>query len=152
MSGCLCTLSRPCPMSLTDPKDVDAVVLNSLTTWASLRVWYKVLTFQQAILVFFSFKESTVGVSTPCRVWLTSVIRPVPWLVSSPLPPMIVSLTLVSVTINFLRDGVVSPMPNLHLLPGLGTSSMYSDWTGYTQAELQQVKNIPKLPGVLRIH
>ena len=67
---------------------------NSLTTWASLPVWYKVLTFPQAILVFsFGFKESTVGVSTPCRV-----ICSVPWLVSSPLQPMIVPLTLVSVT------------------------------------------------------
>ena len=38
---------------------------------------------------------------------------------------MIVSLALVSVTIIFLRDGVVSPMPNPPLLPGLGTGWIY---------------------------
>ena len=37
---------------------------------------------------------------------------------------------------NFLRDGVVSPMPNPPLLPGLGTGWIYPDWTGYTQAVL----------------
>ena len=62
--------------------------------------------------------------------------------VSSPSPPMIVSLTLVSITINFSRGGIVSPMPSPPLLPRLGTGWIYQDRTGFTKAESIKLRGI----------
>ena len=79
---------------------------SSLTTWPRLPVRYKAFTFQQDISVpSFGFKQSTVGVSAPRRVWLTSVICPFSWLVSSSSSPMIVSGTSVSARMHFFFTG-----------------------------------------------
>ena len=104
---------------------------SSLTTWPRLPVRYKAFTFQQDISVpSFGFKQSTVGLSAPRRVWLTSVICPFPWLVSSSSSPMIVSGTSVSARIHFFYGmGLLATSPIFLFYPGLGTA-------GYTHTGL----------------
>jgi len=78
-------------------------------------------------------KESTVGESTPCRVWLTSVICP--------------HLTTNDCSSDvgfrnnfFYRMGLLAPYPTLLFYPGLGPA-------GYTQTEL----DIPRRSGESRL-
>ena len=95
---------------------------------------------------------STLGVSAPRRVWLTAVISPVPWLVSSPSPPMLVSLTSVSVTVIFYGMGSLAPSPTLLFYSGLRpaeythTGMDYPHRDEYTQAEQRNLETRPQVP------
>lgn len=65
----LCPDASSCPSRFTDSKYYEVIVIEHSNHLASSQILHKVVTFQQAILVFrLGFKESTDKMSGPCWV------------------------------------------------------------------------------------